>query len=93
MCDYYDCLRAVIEAIAILDGIKSYSHEAFTYYLKEQKKEVVLAEKFDRHRKIRNQLEYYGKTISKEDAKNNIEDIKLLIKLLKDKYLRGVIDE
>lgn len=88
MCDYYDCLRMVIEAMAALDGIKSYSHEAFTFYLKE-KKEETLAEKFDRYRKIRNQLAYYGRTISSADSKNNIEDIKSVFKSLKEKYLRG----
>ncbi len=93
MCDYYDTLRAVIEAIAALDGIKSYSHEAFTYYLKEKKNEDGIGSKFDRYRKIRNQLVYYGKNISPEEAKKNIEDIQKLLKILKEKYLKEVQHE
>ncbi len=90
MCDYYDLLRMLIGAIAALDGIKSYSHEAFTYFLKDIKKEDIISEKFDRYRLIRNRLEYYGKNISQEEASKNIEDIKDLIKILKEKYLKEV---
>jgi hypothetical protein len=93
MCNYYDVLRSIIEAIAALDGIKSYSHEAFTYYLKEKKKEENIANKFDRYRKIRNQLSYYGKTISTEDSKKNIAEIKLLLEILKKKYFKEVKHE
>jgi len=46
MSNYYDILRSVLEAIAALDGYKIYSHEAFTYYLKE-KQEDLIADKFD----------------------------------------------
>ena len=36
MTNYYDILRSILEAISILDGYKVYSHEAFTYFLKEK---------------------------------------------------------
>ena len=90
MCDYYETLRAIIEAIAALEGIKSYSHEAFTYYLKEKKNENYIADKFDRYRKIRNQLTYYGKTIPPKEAKNNIADIQKLLMILKERYLKEI---
>ena len=87
MCNYYDLLRAIIEAISALDGLKSYSHEAYTYYLKEVKDEEIIALKFDRFRKIRNNLTYYGKSISVEEASSNIKEIKEIINQLKGKYL------
>jgi len=90
MSNYYDCLRAVIEAMAALDGIKSYSHEAFTFYLKENKKESILSEKFDRLRKIRNGIEYYGKEISEEEVKDHKKEILKIIEALRNKYLKGV---
>ena len=93
MANYYDCLRAIIEAIAALEGIKSYSHEAFTAFLKENKKEEILADKFDRFRKIRNGINYYGKKISIEEAKQHKEDIIQIIAVLKEKYLKEVSDE
>ena len=50
--NYYDVLRSILEAITSLDGFKIYSHEAFAFFLKK-KQESILAEKFDRFRKIR----------------------------------------
>ena len=87
MSNYYDVLRAVVEAIATLDGFKVYSHEAFTYYLKENKNEELHSLKFDRFRKIRNKLNYYGKNISVEEVLANILEIKQMINDLIGKYL------
>ena len=79
---YYDTLRSVLEAMALLDGYKVYSHEAFTYYLTEKSKDE-LAHKFDRFRKIRNRVNYYGKGISAEEVKEYKEEIIELVKKLK----------
>ncbi len=87
MISYYDTLRSILEAIAALDGYKIYSHEAFTIYLIE-KDEEVLANKFDRFRRIRNAINYYGKDISVIECKENIISIKIVINLLKNKYLK-----
>jgi hypothetical protein len=86
MSNYYDILRSILEAITALDGYKVYSHEAFTFYLKE-KGENAVAEKFDRFRKIRNGINYYGKSISADETRENIAEMAKLITLLKMKYL------
>lgn len=86
MSNHCDVLRSILEAISALDGYKIYSHEAFTYFLKE-KDEIVIAEKFDRFRKIRNRINYYGKNISIEEVKENVAEITELIVILKIKYL------
>ena len=86
MTNYYDVLRSILEAVSILDGYKIYSPEAFTYFLKE-KNESLIAEKFDRFRKIRNKINYYGKDISVEEVKEYSSEIIRIIKILKDKYL------
>jgi|SRR3989344_6483964 len=87
MSNYYDVLRSILEAIFILEGYKIYSHEAFVSLLKE-KGEDLIAEKFDRFRKIRNGINYYGKSISIQEVKENIVDITKLIDELKRKYLK-----
>jgi len=92
MVGYYDVLRSILEAIASFDGYKIYSHEAFTYFLKE-KDEEVLSIKFDRFRKIRNSISYYGKNISVEETKENVEEIKNITDILINKYLRGVYEK
>ncbi len=89
MGNYYDTLRSILEAIAAIDGYKIYSHEAFAYLLRE-KGESIIAEKFDRFRKIRNKINYYGKDISVEEARENSEEIVKLIEILKRKYLKDV---
>ena len=89
MSNYYDILRSILEAIAALDGYKIYSHEAFTFFLKEKKGEGMIAEKFDRFRKIRNGINYYGKNISPEETMENAAEMTKLIALLKKKYLSG----
>lgn len=90
MTNYYDVLRSILEAISVLDGYKVYSHEAFTSFLQEIKSELVLAEKFDRFRKLRNGINYYGNTISIEEVKEIKEDIKITIEILINKYLGGL---
>ena len=90
MSNYYDTLRSILEAIALLEGYKIYSHEAFAYFLKEKGQEI-LAKKFDRFREIRNKINYYGKVISVEEAKEYSEEIKKMILLLKKTYLQKKI--
>ncbi len=87
MSNYYDVLRSVLEAVSILDGYKIYSHEAFAYFLKD-KGEDLIAEKFDKFRKIRNKINYYGKDITVEEVKENVEEIIKLINKIKEKYLK-----
>jgi len=58
MSNYYDVLRSLLEAMALRDGYKVYSHEAFTFYLRE-KEENEISLKFDRFRKKRNAINYY----------------------------------
>jgi len=92
MTNYYDVLRSILEAISSIKGYKIYSHEAFTYFLKEINEEL-LSIKFDRFRKIRNSINYYGKNISIEEAKEHIQEIKKIIHLLLNKYLKNIKDE
>ena len=89
MSNLYEALRQIAEAIAAKEGYKVYSHEAYTYYLKE-KGEDILAAKFDRFRKIRNGIHYYGKSIEKESVKSNKEEILRIIDMLKTKFLKDV---
>ena len=86
MSNYYDVLRSLLEAIALKEGYKVYSHEAFTLYLKE-KGEPEMSLKFDRFRKKRNGINYYGENISVEEVKEYSEEIEKIIEELRKKYL------
>lgn len=74
----YDSLREVLEALAIKKGYKIYNHECHTCFLKEIVNESSKGDEFDELRKIRNALNYYGKDISIEEAK---DVLKRLIRL------------
>ena len=84
--NYYDFLRSILEAMAALDGYKVYAHEAFTYCLKKKNEEAA-AGKFDRFGLLRNKINYYGRIISVQEAKDAIESIKDSIDYLIKKYL------
>ncbi|MBI2208406.1 hypothetical protein HYU50_02825 [Candidatus Woesearchaeota archaeon] len=85
---YYEALREIVEAICLKEGFKVYSHEAFTYFLKE-KNEDIIAIKFDNLRKLRNSINYYGEKISYKEAEYAKEEALKLIRLLKNAYLKG----
>lgn len=89
MTGYYDILRSILEAISSLEGYKIYSHEAFTEFLK-LKNEPIASQKFDRLRKIRNGIRYYGKSIKPEEVRENTSEIIELVKHLKAKYLNNL---
>ena len=83
---YYEALREIIEAVCLLEGFKVYSHEAFTYFLKE-KNEISPSMKFDNLRKLRNSVNYYGEKVSANEVLAAKEEIIGLVHYLKNKYL------
>lgn len=92
MSNYYDVLRSVLEAIAALKGLKIYSHEAFTAFLKDAGKDSI-AEKFDRFRRIRNGIEYFGNRADVTETKENIANMKILIGQLREELSRMLSEE
>jgi len=78
--------------LKFLEDLQINAHETFTYYLKEKNKEL-LFQKFDRFKKIRNSINYYGTDISVEETKENIAEIKKIINELIDKYLGDLNNE
>lgn len=82
----YESLRQVLEAMAHTQGYKVFSHLAYTSYLSEKGEEGASAT-FDRLRKLRNGVNYYGKSVPKEVTKQALQDIELLCNKLQKKYL------
>jgi len=83
----YEALREILEALAIAKGFKIYNHECFCSFLDEICKDKPFSVDFDRFRKIRNQINYYGKDIPAKEAEIIIKEIILLSKKITDKYL------
>ncbi len=80
----YDALRELLEAYSIMKGYKLYNHECYTAFLKEIIQQSAYADTFDVIRKIRNDINYYGKNITAEEGESIIKDIEELIKAIED---------
>lgn len=77
----YESLRELLEALSIKNGFKIYNRECYCAFLNEIIKEENFAALFDKFRKIRNGINYYGKDLSSDDAQNLKQEI---IKLIGD---------
>ena len=86
---HYEALREIIEAICLKEGLKVYSHEAFTHFLKEKSEEIISI-KFDKFRILRNLINYYGEGISIDESIATKRDILEIIEKLKNKYLLNI---
>ena len=80
----YDAIREVIEALALKEGYKIYNHECYTSFLDSVLRKEELSAQFDRLRKIRNSINYYGKQLSVADAEELEEEIDPLLDQLKE---------
>lgn len=84
----YDSLREILETIAIKKGFKIYNHECYCSFLDEICKEKSFSDKFNRFRKIRNSINYYGEDVSVEESKQIIQEIIELREELINKFLK-----
>ncbi len=71
----YDSIRELLEAIALKKGYKIYNHVCYTSFLKEILNLPEIADEFDSLRKIRNDINYYGKDISLVETKEVIDQL------------------
>lgn len=71
----YESLREILEAIAIKKGFKIYNHECYCSFLNEICKDNESSEDFDEFRRIRNKVNYYGKDVEIDEAKDLIKNM------------------
>lgn len=84
--ELYEGLRQFCEAIGFFKGFKFQSHEAISYFLLDFLKEERIAREFDRYRKIRNRINYYGEEIDVNTVKEALKEIPEIITSL-NKYI------
>lgn len=77
----YDALRESLECIALEKGYKIYNHECYNAFIKEILGMSKEGDLFDRLRRIRNGINYYGEMVLEENSKQIIADLKKLIKI------------
>jgi hypothetical protein len=77
--ELYEGLREYIEAIGFVRGYKFLDHESITHFLEEILNEEDISKRFDRYRKLRNGINYYGNDIELETIQEAIERIPKII--------------
>ena len=80
--ELYEGLREYCEAIGYLRGYKFLDHESIGYFLRDILKEQSASMKFDRYRRLRNGISYYGEDVDIETVKEAIIEIPKLIREL-----------
>lgn len=80
----YESMREAADAVLYNEGFKSFSHEAsIVYLLKKGFSESDIAE-FDRFRKIRNGIKYYGGDCDESDAEAAIKLADKIVNIVKE---------
>lgn len=87
--ELYEGFHQYGEALGYQRGYKFSSHEAIKYFLEEVLKEEIIAAKFDRYRKLRNGINYYGDDVSEEAVQEARKEIPVLIEKLKKHLILG----
>lgn len=80
--ELYEGLREYCEAIGYIKGYKFLDHESIGYFLRDILKEQSIYGRFDRYRKLRNGINYYGEDVEVETVKEAIIEIPKIIKEL-----------
>jgi hypothetical protein len=80
--ELYEGLREHCEAIGYIKGYKFLDHESIGYFFRDVLKEQGIYMKFDRYRKLRNGINYYGEDVDTQTVKEAIIEIPNMIKEL-----------
>jgi len=80
--ELYEGLREYCEAIGYLNCYKFLDHESISYFLRDILNEQTIYNKFDRYRRLRNGINYYGEDIHIATVKEAILEIPKIIKAL-----------
>ena len=80
----YDALREYLESLSLEKGYKIYNHECYSAFLKEILNLPNEADLFDKLRRIRNGINYYGRKVREDEAAQVISDLNSLIKRIKE---------
>lgn len=82
----YEAMREAADSILFSEGFKSFSHEAsIVYLLKKGFSESDITE-FDRFRKIRNGIKYYGGDCDESDAEAAIKLAEKIVAKIKEVF-------
>jgi hypothetical protein len=82
--NYYDIILEVMHSLMFKKGYNVLDHLSIGYYIKDILKNQEIFELFNKYRKIRNNIIYYGKSIDTETSKQAIKDLQELYEFVKE---------
>lgn len=82
----YDSLRELLEALALSKEFKIYNHDCFCAFLKAILSESFVSGQFDKIRRVRNAINYYGKDISLDEAESLLVQIDEIRSFIRSRY-------
>ena len=82
--NYYDVALESLHALLYKKGYKALDHLSIGYYIKDILANAEFFYIFDKYRKLRNGILYYGRTIDFETAEQGIKDLKKLYSFVKN---------
>jgi len=80
--DMYESVLEYCQALACLEGFKILNHVCITDFLKELGMQDISV-KFERYRKLRNSINYYGKVLDPDFSLRSISEMQSAIRRLK----------
>ena len=83
--ELYEGLGEFCEGLGYQRGYKFQDHESTGYFIRDILGEPSVASVFDRYRRLRNGINYYGEDVDIETVKEAIIEIPMLVKKL-EKY-------
>ncbi|TKJ17494.1 hypothetical protein CEE44_03085 [Candidatus Woesearchaeota archaeon B3_Woes] len=81
--NYYDIILESLHALLYKKGYQSLDHLSIGYYIKDVLDNQEFFNIFDKYRKTRNKILYYGRNIDPETAQQGIKDLKRLYQFVK----------
>ncbi len=82
--NYYDIVLESLHALLYKKGYQALDHLSIGYYIKDVLNNQEFFNIFDKYRKTRNKILYYGRNIDFETAKQGIKDLKRLYQFVKN---------
>ena len=84
--ELYEGFRECCEALGYSKGYKFLDHESIGFFLRDILNEQIIFKRFDRYRKLRNGINYYGNDIETETVKEAVSEIPKLVQNLQNHY-------
>ena len=76
--NFYESLLEVLHSLLYSKGYKVLDHVCVGFFIRDELRDAESFNIFDKYRKIRNSIVYYGESVEKEVAEDGIMEMKIV---------------